>query len=104
MRVRRTPILLSMFLGFVVGGGLYLWNRTLDSSSNTSEAAIIVIAATHVKQGEVLKRSMVSMKSVPTRYVRTDMMRDVELGTYLGARAGEDVEPGEFLLKYNFQR
>ncbi len=104
MRVRRTPILLSMFLGFVVGGGLYLWNRTLDSSDNAAEAAIIVVAQSQISKGDILKRSMVTMKSVPTRYVRADMMRDNELGTYIGARAAEDVEPGHFLLKYNFDR
>ena len=103
MRIRRTPVFVSTFLGLVVGAVLFIYSMGLEGGAD-ADKVLVVVASQPINKGQILKRSMITMRAVPKRYAPSNVVLDSDLTRFLGAKAMDDVEVDHFLMKYNFQR
>ena len=81
------------------GNGLLMLNRAEEEYSIFGPMKKAVVAATHIKKGQILSNESITFK-------RTSQISDIspfELEKYLGGKVVKDIEVGVALLRSDFE-
>lgn len=86
-----------------VGGLLYLYSTSLESSCVMKTRQVVVVkAATTLMPGTVLTLDHVDLESVPERFLPPNPVRFRDLHRFEGRRLNIEVEAGAMLLDSDF--